>query len=235
MHLNKTPQLTNNLLKYEYAFWNNGIEYIAGVDEVGRGALAGPLVVGAVILNREHLQEGQDITCPDSYIEKYKQINDSKLIAPKKRDKLAQFIKEQAIDYTIEMVPAQIIDSVGIAQATQIAFFNAIQNLKIKANHVITDAFEIKKLTTQHQTNVKRGDRLSMTVAAASIIAKVARDELMIRMHTKYQQYGFDRHKGYGTKMHKQALRDYGYCEIHRKCFEPIKSMIITQSGITSL
>lgn len=218
------------LTKYEIPLWERGIEYIAGIDEVGRGALAGPLVVGAVILNPSHLLRNYDVA--SELLETYGQIKDSKLISAKKRERLAVFIKQHAISYSIEQITPAIIDSEGITGATQIAFFRAIKNLSTKAQHVLTDTFEIKKLTQQNQTNIVSGDKLSVSIAAASIIAKVFRDDLMVNLHNKvekYQKYHFHKHKGYGTKLHKDMISEHGPCDIHRKCFEPIKSLLNSQ------
>lgn len=206
--------------------WNKGIKHIAGIDEVGRGALAGPLVVGAVILDRNHLENETFLN--DETLNLYTQIKDSKLIAPKKRARLSEFIKEHAISYALEQISPKVIDEVGIMGATQLAFFNVTQKLKTKAHYVLTDAFEIKKLTKFDQTNIIRGDNLSISIAAASIIAKVFRDNLMVDLHNDvgdYQKYQFHRHKGYGTKLHREMIELHGPCDIHRRCFEPVKSM----------
>jgi ribonuclease HII len=222
------------LLQYETKLWNQGVNHIAGVDEVGRGALAGPLVVGAVILNIEHLHpksmrtpKTQNNDISTSLLNNYIQIKDSKLISPNKRARLAEFIRNEAICYSIETIAPATIDTVGITQATQLAFFAAIKNLTTKAQHVLTDTFEIKKLTKEHQTNIKRGDTLSISIAAASIIAKVYRDNLMVQLHQqkRYKKYSFHKHKGYGTKLHKETIFEHGPSDIHRMCFEPIKSM----------
>ena len=205
-----------DLLKFEKFYWDGGINHIAGVDEVGRGSLAGPLVACAVILDKNHLLKRK-------ILDTYHEINDSKLISPKKRERLAKFIRENAICYSIAMVEPEIIDKIGISSATQIVFFNTIKNLKTKADHVFTDTFEIKKLTRHTQTNIPSGDKESITVAAASIVAKVYRDSLMVELHQTYDKYGFDKHKGYGTKLHMETLATHGPCEIYRKSFKPVK------------
>ena len=228
----KKPQ-PENLLEYETQIWHKGLQHIAGVDEVGRGALAGPLVVGAVILNKNHLfadyRDLMNNDVSDELLATYQQIKDSKLLTPKRREALAEFIKTHAISYSIEIIEPAVIDKIGIMPSTQLAFFNAVRNLEITAHHVLTDTFEIKKLTQNHQTNIKSGDRYSITIAAASIIAKVYRDALMVDLHERveeYKKYHFHKHKGYGTKLHKEAIFEHGPCNIHRKCFEPIKSML---------
>jgi ribonuclease HII len=208
------------LTKYETFLWDGGIQNIAGVDEVGRGALAGPLVTAAVILNKEHLYRNNDVS--SEIMELYEQINDSKLLTPKKREKLSEFIREHAVTFSISQIENTEVDDLGISASTQKAFFNSIQNLKVKPGHVLTDTFEIKKLTKANQTNIIKGDTKSITIAAASIVAKVYRDALMVKMHETYQEYGFDKHKGYGTIFHMGALKKYGPCKIHRITFAPL-------------
>jgi ribonuclease HII len=117
-----------------------------------------------------------------------------------------------------------MIDSHGISKCVQLAFYDAIKGLDIKPEHVLTDFVQIRKITKMHQTNIIQGDSMSLTVAAASIIAKVYRDNIMINMHETYPQYHFHKHKGYGTKLHVQALREHGPCKIHRKSFRPVKT-----------
>jgi len=215
------------LLKFEEEAYQNGFKYIAGVDEVGRGPLAGPMVVAAVILNLETLLS--EYTNNDVLLAKnslYAKINDSKKLTQKSRETLDIFIKEQAISYKIVEVSNWDIDSKGISEVTQYAFYKAVSELQVKAEYVITDNFPIKKLVPSYQKNLPKGDSLSMSVAAASIIAKVYRDALMCNEHNKYPQYGFAKHKGYGTEEHIQALKKYGPCPIHRASFEPVKSLL---------
>jgi ribonuclease HII len=215
------------LTKYETFLWDGGIKNIAGVDEVGRGALAGPLVTAAVILNKEHLYRNNDVLL--ELLDLYEQINDSKLLTPKKREKLSDFISKNAIAYSISQIENTEVDSLGISTATQTTFYSSIQNLKIKPEHVLTDTFEIRKLTKADQTNIVKGDTKSITIAAASIIAKVYRDALMVKMHETYQEYGFDKHKGYGTKQHFEAIEKYGPCKIHRMSFAPLNKKRINK------
>jgi len=222
------------ITQYERNLYNKGIKYIAGIDEVGRGPLAGPFVVSAVILDLDKIfsreleylindiknsERGSEAWC-------YSQINDSKLVCAKKRDILADFIKKEAVSYSIELFSPEKVDELGISEITQLAFYNAVKNLKIKPEKVFTDTFEIKKLTQEGQTNIVSGDKKSISIAAASIVAKVYRDKIMIEEHLKYPVYGFDRHKGYGTKYHLEALYEYGPCEIHRKSFHPVKNLL---------
>ena len=258
------------ITQYERKLYNKGIKYVAGIDEVGRGPLAGPFVVSAVILDLEKIfspnfqknlvtyemeksnkklnvdmgvnnkkmgkqsdrEEGNMINDVEfvknegESIKLYKLINDSKKVTPKRRDILSEFIKSESISYSIEVFEAEQIDELGISELTQRAFFNAIRKLSIKPQYVLTDTFEIAKLTKEHQKNIVSGDNKSISIASASIVAKVFRDNIMVEMHKKYPIYGFDKHKGYGTKMHIQVLQEFGPCEIHRKSFEPIKSLL---------
>lgn len=258
------------ITQYERKIYEHGIKYVAGIDEVGRGPLAGPFVVSAVILdlekifsedfqnlvekilsketltkkkvldkrkepkmnkvlNGEKKNRNNDVECKKRHWEKvkfYTQIRDSKKVTPKRREILSEFIKNEAISYDIETFAPEEIDKLGISELTQKAFFRSIKNLKVKPQYVLTDMFEVAKITKQHQTNIVNGDDRSLSIASASIVAKVYRDNIMINMHKKYPIYGFDRHKGYGTKMHMEALKRHGPCEIHRKSFEPLKSMI---------
>jgi len=218
-------------LKHENELWGRGVGLIAGVDEVGRGCLAGPMVVGAVILDKSHLH---DVTRDPRFndvlseeLAEYSQIKDSKLLTPKKRKVLSDFITKNAVSYSIDIIEPNILDQKGISACTQIGFLKVVLKLKKAPHHVLTDTFEIKELAAHTQTNLLRGDMISITVSAASIVAKVFRDELMIKLHEDrddYKKYSFDQHKGYGTKRHIKAIFDHGICDIHRKSFEPIKS-----------
>lgn len=227
--LPKNPYLT-----IENKFFENPkIKHIAGIDEVGRGALAGPMVIGCVILNKSHLIALASNTNNDvQYLElakNYNQIKDSKKLTPKKRVELEKFIKSVCISYSIEVIDSKTIDKLGLASCTQIGFLNSVNNLKVKPGHILTDAFKIKTLNDALQTNIKHGDALSITIATASIIAKVYRDNLMVKLHNtgrKYKKYHFHKNKAYGTKEHIAAIRKYGVSDQHRKTFEPIKSLL---------
>jgi ribonuclease HII len=217
-----------DLIQYEKNLYSKGYRLIAGIDEVGRGPLAGPFVVGAVILDLEKVFDAlhREHTNNDVASRKvlgYKDINDSKKVSGKKRSILSEFITKEAIAYSIIEISPEQIDKDGLSKVTQIAFYNAVKKLKIKPDFVLTDAFEIKKLTKESQLNIINGDAASITIGAASIIAKVYRDAIMVEMHKKYPHYGFDKHKGYGTKEHILAIQKWGICEIHRKSFAPIK------------
>lgn len=216
--------MISELLNYELQLFNKGIKLIAGVDEVGRGPLAGPFVAGAVILDLERLLRNNDVGDAKNSEEQnsYSEIKDSKKLTHIKRCKINQFLLNSVVSYSIVEISSKELDEIGISQTTQEAFYKCIQELNVKPEHVLTDAFEIKKITKENQTNIKRGDNLSISIAAASIMAKVYRDALMDREHDKYPQYGFNKNKGYGTKQHLEALKRYGACPIHRLSFRPV-------------
>jgi ribonuclease HII len=244
------------LLRFEKNLYKKDKKLIAGVDEVGRGPLAGPMVVAAAVLDIERIldlefeftenTENRNIRNNDvEYTEnqaliklrkeqtndvwnKYSKINDSKKVSEKNRNLLDIFIRENAISYSIIEISNEEIDSIGISQATQKCFYEAITQLKVRPDHIMTDSFEIRNFTKDCQTNLIKGDSNSISIAAASIIAKVYRDNLMIKFHEKYPEYGFDQHKGYGTKAHLDMLKKHGPCQIHRRSFSPIKEMLET-------
>lgn len=229
MKINVPVKMVDFLFQYENNLLKQGKTLVAGVDEAGRGPLAGPLVASAVILDLIKVKKILDryFTNNDVLDKKqllYTQIRDSKKVTEGKRLILNELIKKEAISYSIVVISHKKIDSHGIGEANQMAFYETINNLRVKPQHVFTDHFEIKKLTREHQTNITRGDSVSISVAAASILAKVHRDKIMLNMHKKYPEYGFDKHKGYGTKQHFEALNKHGPCSIHRKTFCPIKS-----------
>ncbi len=209
---------TNDLFEYEKELLSKGIKHIAGVDEVGRGPLAGPIVIGAVILDIEFMIN--DISL------EINEINDSKKLTERKREELSKFILNKALDYKIIEISNIEIDKLGIGKANAQGFYTAIQQLNLTPQHILTDHFKIKEIAPEIQTNITKGDSKSVSIAAASIIAKVYRDHLMVGMHNKYPQYGFDQHKGYGTKYHLDKIVEFGPCEIHRKSFEPVKSLV---------
>lgn len=190
----------------ENILWQKGLKYIAGVDEVGRGCFAGPVVAAAVILPI-------DFNATD-------EINDSKLLCAKKREELAIIIKKYSVSYSIAEVPTEIINEVGIGKATQRAFYQAVNTLTVKPEYIFIDAFYIDNLNRKNQKPIVHGDGLSISIAAASIIAKVYRDEIMQKLHEKYPRYDFYRNKGYGTKKHREAIGKFGLCDIHRKSFD---------------
>lgn len=196
-------------LNYENGLWKQGYNFVCGLDEVGRGCFAGPVVVGAVIFPPGG-------TIPEG-------IADSKLLKPKVREKLAISIKQQALSYSIAETSVAAINKYGVGKATQMAFRKALRLLSVQADFVLVDAFNVKRLSRKKQKAVIKGDQVCVSIAAASIIAKVYRDELMGKLHYKYPNYGLDKHKGYGTKQHQLALKKYGLSKIHRKSFNLLK------------
>lgn len=181
----------------------DGYTYIAGVDEAGRGPLAGPVYAAAVILPDDVFIEG---------------INDSKKLSEKRREELYDIICEKAVAYNICSVDEKRIDEINILNATHEAMNGAVAGLNVKPDYVIIDGNSIKGMTLPHETVVK-GDAKSVSIAAASILAKVSRDRFICEMAEKYPEYGFDRHKGYGTAAHNEAVLKYGPCPIHRRTF----------------
>lgn len=210
----KVPTKNNvNLYQYEEQLEDLGIKYIAGVDEVGRGPLAGPVVVAAVILPLNLRIKG---------------INDSKKLSLKKRNELYKIILNEALAVNVSFIDECVIDEINIYEATKKGMLEAISGLKIKPEHVLIDAMPLRELAIAH-TSIIHGDALSASIGAASIIAKVTRDEYMDKMDIKYPNYGFKHHKGYCTKEHLEALEKYGPCEIHRKSFAPVKKFYTKQ------
>ena len=201
-----------DLLAYEKELYNQGIEYIAGTDEAGRGPLAGPVVAAAVILPKGLIITG---------------VNDSKQLTEKKREELFDIINEKALAIGISFIDNNKIDEINILEASRLAMMEAIKQLKIKPQYVLSDAMKMN-IDVPVKPIIK-GDALSESIAAASIIAKVMRDRYMDEMDLKYPNYGFKKHKGYPTKDHIEAIKKYGITPIHRKTFKPIKTMLIEQ------
>lgn len=190
-------------LKFEREEQEKGRFLIAGVDEVGRGPLAGPVCVACVMMPLDEIIEG---------------VDDSKKISEKKRELLFEQIKEKAICYSIQMVDEQTIDEINILEATKLAMKRAIESLEVKPDVVLVDA--ISKLDTNIEIRgIVKGDALSYSIGCASILAKVTRDRLMCELAKEYPEYGFEKHKGYGTKQHIEALKEYGPCVYHRLSF----------------
>ena len=200
--IKKEKEVIDKLL-YEKQEQEKGRFLIAGVDEVGRGPLAGPVCVAAVMMPLDDLIDG---------------VDDSKKISEKKRDLLFDEIKQKAICYSIQMVDEQTIDKINILEATKLAMKKAIEGLEIKPDVVLVDA--ISKLDTDAEIRgIIKGDALSYSIGCASILAKVTRDRLMCELSKEYPEYGFEKHKGYGTKQHIEALKEYGPCVYHRLSF----------------
>ena len=195
--------------EYENELYQKGIELVAGVDEVGRGPLVGPVVCACVILPKDYFNE---------------EINDSKKISEKKREKLYDTIMQDAISVGIGMSSEKVIDEVNILEATKLAMKEAINNSKIKPQHVLIDA--VKLDIDIPSTSIIKGDAKSQSIAAASIIANVTRDRMMDELDEKYPQYLFKKNKGYGTKAHIEAIRQYGIIKEHRKTFAPCSDYV---------
>lgn len=190
-------------LKYEKEYQQKGYKMIAGCDEAGRGPLAGPVVVASVIMPIDDLIDG---------------VDDSKKLTEKKRDELFDKIIEKAIDYKISIVSEKVIDEINILQATKQGMEECINGLKIKPDFALIDAVKGLNLVCEFLPLIK-GDYLSYSIGCASILAKVTRDRLMVEMSQIYPEYSFEKHKGYGTKAHIEAIKKYGKCPIHRDTF----------------
>lgn len=198
-----------DLLKYEKDLYKNNIKFIAGVDEVGRGPLVGPVVASAVILPCNYKLEG---------------LTDSKKLSEKKRNEFYNRLQKDAIAIGIGVISAKIIDEVNIYQASKLAMYEAINNLKIKPEHVLIDAMPLN--LEMPSTSIIHGDSLSLSIAAASVIAKVTRDKMMYELDENYPMYGFKNHKGYPTKEHLQNLQKYGPLENYRFTYKPVSDLI---------
>ncbi|MCJ7764111.1 MAG: ribonuclease HII [Dehalococcoidales bacterium] len=189
-----------------------GYRYIAGIDEAGRGALAGPIVAAAVILPRQPRGRWVD------------QVRDSKLLSPDKRDYLFHYIQEAAVSVAVGVISHEIIDAQNIVKATRLAMKQAIDRLSPPADTLLIDYLRLPEIPLP-QKGIVNGDRLCLSIACASIVAKVTRDRLMIKMDSDYPGYGLAQHKGYCTKKHLACLNRLGPARIHRTSFQPIKGM----------
>jgi ribonuclease HII len=201
------------MYNYENTLYAKGVRFVCGVDEAGRGPLAGPVVAGAVILNPEINIAG---------------LNDSKQLSAKQREKLAKLIESDALAYAVYFVSPETVDKINIYQASKLAMMEAINKLTIKPEYILSDAMPLKEITTPCIPIIK-GDTLSASIAAGSILAKVARDHYMEEIALLYPGYGFEKHKGYPTKQHLEALNRLGPTAIHRKSYQPVKKMIEQQ------
>ena len=198
-----------NLLKYEKELYENGINFIGGVDEVGRGPLVGPVVAACVVLPKNYELEG---------------LNDSKKLTEKKRDKFYEIIMRDALGVGIGIISPEVIDEVNIYQASKLAMIEAINNVNCKIEHILADAMPLE--LDIPSTPIIHGDALSLSIAAASVIAKVTRDKMMYDLDEKYPEYGFAKHKGYPTKLHLENIRKYGILDNYRKTYKPVKDII---------
>jgi ribonuclease HII len=195
---------------FERMYYDRGYQRIAGVDEVGRGPLAGPVLAAAVILPKEGVGE---------------ELFDSKKISSKKREDLYDLILSKALGVGIGTIGQEEIDLLNIFQATLKAMALAIEDLPIPPDFILIDGPHGLKLPVP-QKPIRKGDQLSNSIAAASIVAKVTRDRMMLEWHQKYPQYNFAKHKGYGTKEHRRAIEKFGVCELHRKTFRGVKEYL---------
>ena len=192
------------LKKIDKEFFDMGMKYICGIDEAGRGPLAGPVVIASVILPENSMIEG---------------INDSKKVSESKREKLYDLILQEAISYGVGIVYQEEIDEINILQATKKGLTEAIKSMTIKPNVILVDALTGIDTTGIPYKSIIKGDAKSYSIAAASIIAKVTRDRIMREWDKVYPEYGFGSHKGYGTAKHIAAIKEFGPCPIHRRTF----------------
>jgi ribonuclease HII len=193
-----------NMLFFERRYWSEGVNIIAGVDEAGRGPLAGPVVAAAVVFPKEAYLEG---------------VDDSKKLSEHRREELFPLIRERALGIGIGVVSHEEIDRINIYQASILAMTKAIAQLSMVPSLVLADGNSFRHETIRFE-NIIKGDARSFTIAAASIVAKVTRDSLMREYDKLFPAYGFARHKGYGTRQHVEAIRQNGLCEIHRRSFK---------------
>jgi ribonuclease HII len=212
---NRTADLFSNELERDPLFFERstreaGYRCIAGLDEAGRGPLAGPVVAAAVVLPDGLLIPG---------------LTDSKQVPEQERERLFEVIRTKAVCYGIGMVDEQTIDRVNILQATIIAMERALQTLNPQPDYLLLDAISLPRVSLPQKPIIK-GDCRSHTIAAASILAKVARDRMMQELHKIYPHYNFQKHKGYGTKEHLLLLREHGPCDAHRKTFSPVARLL---------
>lgn len=198
------------MMHYETVARARGHEFIAGVDEAGRGPLAGPVVAAAVILPADFELFGLD---------------DSKQLTEEQRNDFFEIIQEKAISYSIKMISNKKIDEINILQATKLGMVEAIIGLEQKPDHILIDAVALTDLPCTSEAIIK-GDAKSISIAAASILAKVTRDRIMQEIHKKYPDYGFHSHMGYGTKMHINRLKEFGITPYHRRTFAPVQAVI---------
>lgn len=207
----KKEQSKEDLLKYEKELYEKGFKLIAGTDEVGRGPLVGPVVAAAVILPKNYQLDG---------------LTDSKKLSEKKRDKFYDIIMKEAVSVGIGVVDAKTIDEINILEASRLVMKKAIMNLKIVPEYVLSDAMKLNNIDIPY-TDIIHGDALSLSIAAASVIAKVTRDRMMYELDVQYPLYGFAKHKGYPTKLHLENLRKYGVLDNYRFSYKPVKEILM--------
>ena len=196
-------------LDYEHRLWQSGLSYIAGLDEAGRGALAGPVAVGAVILPADHPHLSRTLAC----------CRDSKQMTPRQRDLCVPGIKETARAWSVAFASVEEIDGLGIVHATRLAAQRALDDLTIRPLYLLTD-FRLELPESElPQTSLVKGDAHCLSIAAASVLAKTMRDALMVELDERYPGYGLRQNKGYGTQVHRSAMMRLGYSSVHRKSF----------------
>ncbi|MST88270.1 ribonuclease HII [Sharpea azabuensis] len=203
-------------LQYENEAYQKGYHYIIGLDEAGRGPMAGPLVVGGVIFPKGFYDE---------------RINDSKKLTEKKREVLYDFIIEKALAYDIEVISVEEVDKLNVYEASRTGMRRIIERIGVKPDFALTDAMPLGDDAIDHLSIIK-GDAKSMSIGGASILAKVTRDRIMKEYAKIYPEYGFEKHKGYVTKAHKEALAKYGICPIHRRSFKPVQDVLHQQLSL---
>ena len=206
-------------LDHEMEIWNRHGNLIAGLDEAGRGAWAGPVTAGAVILPQKN-----------NLLEVLSGVNDFKQLTALKRDHWAAIIHSEALAWGVGFASHEEIDQLGIISATRLAMMRALQRLSRSPDHLLIDALKLPQVKLP-QTALIKGDCRSLSIAAASILAKTSRDAYMIEQDQLFPEYGFARHKGYGTRRHQQTLREFGPCQIHRQSFNPIRENLWMAAG----
>jgi len=209
------PAKFSSSFEFELPLWQSGVARVAGVDEAGRGPLAGPVVAAAAILPSRWAETGLPAELAG--------LNDSKQLTETQREKYFEFLTRCAeIEFAIAQVEAGVIDEINILQATHRAMNDALAKLNPLPPHALVDGRPVKSLRVP-QTAIIKGDARSFSIAAASVLAKVARDRQMLEYHVRFPEYGFDEHKGYGTAKHLAAIVKHGACPIHRRSFAPLK------------
>ncbi len=203
-------------IKLEKELWKKGFKYVVGIDEAGRGPLAGPVSAGAVVIQNE-----------EQVVEK---VRDSKKMTKKQREEAFQKIKDISTAWGIGLVDSKEIDRVGIQEAVKKAMILALVQvegmLKKKAEYLIIDGTNVLPIIGYKMMRIQEGDLFHYSISAGSVLAKVQRDRIMREYSKKYPQYGFERHVGYGTKLHMEMLEKYGPCDIHRRCFRPVRELL---------
>ena len=209
--------MTSNLLKYEQELYKNNITLIAGVDEAGRGPLVGPVVAAAVILPKNYRLEG---------------LNDSKQLSEKKRELFFKILQKEAISIGVGIVSAKEIDEINILEASRKAMYIALNELSVKPECILSDAMSLNDIDIPSRPII-HGDALSLSIAAASVIAKVTRDHIMYELVLKYPMYNYKKNKGYPTKEHLELIKKYGITKEYRMSYKPVKVVLEEKSSET--